>query len=114
VVASRNQRRRNRRTKRIYNKLQLNAECTVILFPIAGLFHDYELFRVYSRSEHPVMFAVKLMIYLYFTTIVIVAWLMKTEYYYNVGNASLIVCPLYCMIYTNYIFSHKFGPGGRR
>jgi hypothetical protein len=108
--------RKNRRRRRIYYPLkpELYTDGMAILFPIAGILHDYELFRVYNRKEHPIMFIVKLLIYLYFTTILVVAWYMKNEKLYKVGNYSLGLCPLYCMIYSNYIFSHKFGPQGDR
>ena len=32
----------------------------------------------------------------------------------KVGNYSLIIVPIYCMGYTNYIFSNKFGRLFRR
>ena len=47
--------------------------------------------------------------YVFFTFIIVTSWIMQNIQVTKIGNISLILVPIYCMGYTNYIFSNKFG-----
>ena len=81
----------------------------VVVWPLAGLLHDYELVRLYDKREHPFWFCLKILAYIYFCAIVAVSWWMEDIQVTKVGNYSLIIVPIYMMGYTYYIFSNKFG-----
>jgi hypothetical protein len=81
----------------------------VLFFPIAGLLHDHELVRFYGKAEHPFWFWLKVVVYALFTCLITVSWIMQDIQISAIGNYALIIVPIYCMGYSHYLFSKKYG-----
>jgi len=86
-----------------------------LLFPVAGLLHDYELKRVWEKNEHMGWLVAKVLIYIAYWAILLLSWILSTPHMNKLGNLSLIFVPIFAMTYSFMIFKYKGGcyRGGR-
>jgi hypothetical protein len=85
----------------------LNTNYTCFLLPIAGMVYNYELVRVEGKKENKLLFAVKCFIYICYIGVLTLAYIMGPGLYFKLANFTLILVPLYVIVYSHYIFNNK-------
>lgn len=71
------------------------------------MLYNYELVRVVGKKENNILFAVKCFIYVYYMGILALAYSMGPGLYFKLANFTLILVPLYVIVYSHYIFNNK-------